>query len=289
LLKVLEQGIMGFYKKSFFTATVFAALFAIPQAHAQVRGSGLMVAPTRVELDDKARTVSLTLINNGHEPGTYRIKTINSIMTETGEKKVVEGETQENSRFADRMVRFAPRQISLKPGEQQTIRVSSRIPSKLEEGEYRTGLNFQWIPEPGEPDINGKISEKEGISVNIEFSFGITVPVIIRHGNLNASGKISKLELKQGKNLEITFEREGNRSLYGDISVFLSKPDGKEDLISNIKGIAVYVPNSRRIFTVELPANALVNGLLNGKLRVEYREPTLKGGKLIAEASIPPQ
>lgn len=281
---------MRLYLRIILSLAVILAVLGPSHASAQVRGEGLMVTPTRLELDQKTRSVSLSLINNGKETSTYRIQTINSRMSETGERENVKGEPQKGELFADKMVRFAPRQIRLKPGEQQTVRVMARIPGNIEKGEYRTGLNFQWIPEPGEPQIRNN-SGQEGISVQIEFSFGITIPVIIRNDELQATGKISQLQMitnnSSEKCLEITVDREGNRSLYGDFSAIRIAEDGKEDLLATVRGVAVYVPNPRRIYTMKLPVNKtgiIVPG--KDKLRVEFREPGEHGAKLIAEKTI---
>lgn len=249
-----------------------------------------MVTPTRLVFEKQKRSAELTLTNNGKEASTYRIQTVNSRMTETGERENIEGEPQKGELFADKLVRFAPRQIRLKPGEQQTIRVMARIPNRLNDGEYRTGLSFQWIPEPGDPQISKDSQEADDISVRLEFSFGVTIPVIIRHGGLSATGKIVKTNVKtteKGKFLEVRVSREGNQSLYGDLSVYFVNADGKEYLIKTIGGVAIYVPNPHRIFSMLLPED-LPTGKGTGKerLRVEYRERKESGGKLIADSII---
>lgn len=259
---------------------------------AQVKGSGLVIAPTRLLFEGRTRSAELTLSNNGNETSTYRIQTVNSRMTENGKRENVESEPIEGELFADKLVRFAPRQVRLRPGEQQTIRVMARINKDLKEGEYRTGLNFQWVPDPASPDIREIASTAEKISVKIEFSFGITVPVIIRNGELKASGKISNLALKKDENhnkvIEVTIAREGNSSLYGDLSIFRNDASGKEELVYVTRGLAIYVPNPRRVFTMKLPMDKISSANPEKeKLRVEYREPQSSGGKLITEASIP--
>ena len=47
--------------------------------------AGLMIYPTRVVLESKARSAQVELINNGNKPETYRISIFNRRMTETGE------------------------------------------------------------------------------------------------------------------------------------------------------------------------------------------------------------
>lgn len=269
--------------------TVFAFICtAYPcMLEAQIRGSGLIVAPTRLVLDSKTRTAELTLTNNGTETNTFRVQTINSKMTETGEREIVTEIGKDNDLFADKLIKFAPRQVRLRPGEQQTIRVMARITGNLHTGEYRTGLNFQWIPDSEISALNKQDAENDKIAVKIQFAFGITIPVIIRHGDLSAIGKIEDMKVKKtdkGRFLETKISRQGNRSLYGDFSVYHVSGDGKESLISSMGGVAIYVPNSHRIFSVALPAD-LSTG--KGKLRVEYRERKENGNKLISEASIP--
>ena len=278
---------MRYLKRSIFMSFFVFTLCLPSFLAAQVRGGGLMVAPTRLELEGRNRSASLTLINNGSETSTYRIGTINSRMTETGARENVEDSGEQGDMFADSIIRFAPRQVRLKPGEQQTVRVMARIRPNLKEGEYRTGLNFQWIPEPGEPTIGKEESDKsEGISVNIQFSYGVTIPVIVRHGELSATGKVAemKIETEDGnKNLLINIEREGNRSLYGDLTVY-AQNDGEETEIRKMGGVAIYVPNERRIFSVRLPENALDSAQ---KVRVEYRNRRDAGGSLICEGTMP--
>lgn len=281
---------MRLYLRIVLSLAIILTVFASSKVSAQIKGEGLIVTPTRVELDQKTRSVSLSLINNGKQTSTYRIQTINSRMSETGERENVKGEPHKGELFADKMVRFAPRHIRLKPGEQQTVRVMARIPGDIEKGEYRTGLSFQWVPEPGEPQIRNN-SNQDGISVQIDFSFGVTIPVIIRNDELQATGKISQIKLTTNnsseKCLEITVDREGSRSLYGDFSAIRIAEDGKEDLLATVRGVAVYVPNPRRIYTMKLPDNKtgiIVPG--KDKLRVEYREPVEHGAKLIAEKTI---
>ena len=270
--------------------TVLALISRAEAVLAQIRGGGLVVAPTRVEMTKQSRSVSLSLINNGNETSTYRLKAVNSRMTETGDREIVDGEGLENENFADKMIRFAPRQIRLKPGEQQTVRVMARLPAGLEEGEYRTGLNFQWIPDSAEPEIGSESKENESISVNIQFSYGVTIPVIIRNGDLTATGQITDLELVIDNNQAkavITLEREGNRSLYGDFSAYLVAEDGSKELIQNMRGVAIYVPNTRRIYTLALPYDKVSSkSISNKRLKVEYREPPNAGGQLIAESII---
>ncbi len=267
-----------------------ATLFQSSPVFSRVRGSGLSVTPTRIVFEKNKRAQELTIINNGNETSTYRIQIYQSRMSETGKQEKVSGKLTEPEVIAEKLIRYAPRQVRLKPGEQQTVRVMARIPGGLAEGEYKTGLNFQWVPEPGEPQINSTNSISSDISVKIEFSFGVAIPVIIRHGNLSSTGKISEAEVKsdQGPTLEFKIIRSGNSSLYGDLSIFSLSEDGIEQPVEIMRGVAIYVPNPFRIFTIKLPEDLLdKQGRKIKKLKIEYREREQAGAKLIAQIVLP--
>ena len=68
----------------------------------------------------------------------------------------------------------------------------------------------------------------------------VTIPVIVRLGNLEATAAISNVELekKDGKPLiSLDLSRKGARSTFGEVRVL--KP-GVKDPIALLKGVAVY-------------------------------------------------
>ena len=106
------------------------------------------------------RTAQVDLINNGSEPATYRISLVNQRMGEDGQFLPVDTPLA-GELFANDMVQFSPRQVTLQPGTSQTVRVMVRKPAGLAAGEYRSHLHFEKMPEPRgatsvEPGANGK-------------------------------------------------------------------------------------------------------------------------------------
>jgi hypothetical protein len=84
---------------------------------------------------------------------------------------------------------------------------------------------------------------------------------------------ISNLALQKEENqppaLKIVLNREGNQSVYGDLSVDYTGTDGKQINVGLVKGIAVYTPNVLRRFT--MPLNIPEGVELNkGKLLVRF-------------------
>jgi len=249
---------------------------------------GLLITPTRVALEGRSRSAAVSLANNGNAEGTYAISIVNRRMNEDGSIVVAE-EAMEGERFADKMLRISPRRVTLKPGQHQNVRVLARKPKDLEDGEYRSHMNFTIIPqdEPTEREQENINDESDALTINIKANFGVTIPVIVRHGEVSATSEIKDLNIKTdkdgAKNLSFSINRKGNRSLYGDIFVLYNNAEGKEYILKSMGGLAVYTPNDKRTFTIKLdvPDGVDIN---KGTIEVQYKEKAKAGGKLLASS-----
>ncbi|MGJ9416955.1 molecular chaperone [Massilia sp. CMS3.1] len=249
----------------------------------------LMLHPTRIVFDKNARAAQIELINTGSRPASYRISLVNRRMSEAGQFETAD-KAQDGEWFADEMLRYSPRQVTLKPGTAQTVRVMLRKPAELAAGEYRSHLQFDKLP-----DVEGSASiESQGaggtqIGVVLNALVGASVPVIVRHGATDASVTLAGLTLQKDDarrpQLALEFGREGGSSVYGDVSVTFTPKDGKTHNLAQVGGIAVYTPNRVRKATLPLqvPAGVALSG---GRLAVSYRERLDAGGKLLAQASL---
>ena len=252
-------------------------------AHAE-----LMLHPTRLVFDKNTRTAQIELINNGTKPASYRITLVNRRMTEAGQFEPADS-AQDGERFADSMLRYSPRQITLQPGTAQTVRVMLRKPAELAEGEYRSHLLFDKLPEvEGNASIENRSDGKQ-IGVMMNALVGASVPVIVRHGNVAATVNLAGLAIQKDAArrplLALRFEREGDSSVYGDVSVTFTPRGGKALTLAQVGGIAVYTPNRVRqaALPLQLPSGVALSG---GTLEVAYRDRLDAGGKLLAQASL---
>jgi P pilus assembly chaperone PapD len=250
-----------------------------------------MLHPTRIVFEKNQRAAQIDLINNGSRPATYRISLVNRRMTETGQFVAAETAAP-GEHFADDMLRFSPRQITLQPGTAQTVRVMLRKPAELAEGEYRTHLQFEKLPDvEGSASIEnqGPGADGKGIGVVLNALVGASVPVIVRQGAVSATVSLGQLALKkdqaQHQVLTLQFEREGNSSVYGDLSVSFTPRGGKSRTLAQVGGIAVYTPNRVRqaALPLEVPKDL---ELAHGTLEVSYRDRPEAGGKLLAQAAL---
>lgn len=262
-------------------------LFALA---AQSANAELMLHPTRIVFDKNDRAAQVELINNSGEAATYRITLVNRRMTQDGQFEPVAAALA-GELFADQMLRYSPRQITLQPGTAQTVRLMLRKPGVLAEGEYRSHLHFEKLPAPaGSSSIEAQ-GKPGDIGVMLNALVGASMPVIVRHGAVHATVGLSNLVLHKAEAgrapmLALQFDRSGNSSVYGDLQVTFTPQGGAPRMLASAGGIAVYSPNTLRRATLPLqvlPGMALERGTLN----VVYRHRADAGGGVLAQAALP--
>ena len=236
----------------------------------------LMVSPTRIIFEGSERTKQVSLINNGSETARYRVSFVRRKMTEDGRfEEIPEGET---GMFSDEIVRFSPRQVTLQPGQSQTVRLMLRKKRDMADGEYRSHMLFQALPDADVADIN-ELAQKNTKTVSVQLIpvVGITIPVIVRQGDLSSTVSLSDFELKQAntvkgeRTLSFRLNREGNSSSYGDFRVYFTPEGGKPVSVAQINGIAVYTPLAGRTVDMLLQTPPGLN-LSRGELHIVYLE-----------------
>ena len=251
----------------------------------------LMVTPTRIVFEGNERTKQVNVINNGSEAGRFRISFVRRKMTEDGKFEAVD--ENEPGMYSDNYIRFSPRQVTLQPGQSQTVRLMLRKKRDMEDGEYRSHLLFQSLPDAAASDINELAGNRsEGLSVQLIPVIGITIPVIVRQGKLDSTVSLSDFKIKQGNTvrassvLSFKINRKGNRSSYGDFRVYFTPKGGAPVSVGQINGLAVYTPLDSRSVEIKLQTPSGFS-LSNGELHTIYLEPGKdeKSG-LIAESRL---
>lgn len=147
----------------------------------------------------------------------------------------------------------------------------------LSDGEYRSHFYFRAIPKArplGEEEV---VKDTTTISVKLTPIFGITIPVIIRVGENTAKVTLSELAFQTVNDtvprLSMAFNRTGNMSIYGDITVDHVSTLGKITRVGVANGVAVYTPNTIRRFQFNLK-NVPGIDYRSGTLRLIYSAPS---------------
>ncbi|WP_264753029.1 fimbrial biogenesis chaperone [Marinobacter psychrophilus] len=247
----------------------------------------MMLYPTRIVFAGNQRAAQLELINNGTESATYRISLVNRRMSETGAFSGIDVPLP-GEQFAEDMLRYSPRQVTLAPGAGQAVRIMVRKPANLAPGEYRSHMLFAKQPNPeGRTSVESSNATADNeIGITLTALVGASIPVIVRHGNTDASVALTHLDLRRPADkapvLGFVMERSGNQSVYGDLTISFTPYSGSEQVIARANGVAIYTPNPLRRASISL---GQLNGsrLTNGALRVTYREQAEDGGALLVE------
>jgi len=212
--------------------------------------------------------------NIGLDTAFYAISLIEYRMTDDGSLQEIT-EPVPGQKFASPILRYFPRSIELAPNESQVVRIQVRRRPGLEEGEYRSHLYFRAIPKEEPLGNETAATDSTGIGIRLIPIYGISIPVIVRIGNLSASCTIGELALEQKEEgspvLKLVLNRQGTKSVYGDLTVDYVSHTGERINVGKVRGIAVYTPNTVRRFSMPLTVPEGVN-LNNGKLVVRFSD-----------------
>ena len=268
LLRSISRLALGF-------GALAATLCTVPAA---AQGD-LLVAPTRVVINGGGNA-EVVLSNIGNQPATYRIGVELRRMGAGGDfAEVPEAEATPAEKAAVEMLRYAPKRITLQPGQPQAIRMSARAAPELPDGEYRVHMSFRAIPPALSPEAAQEQVAAGQLAIRLTPVYGITIPVFVRKGRLEAGATLANPQLGSAgasQWLQLDLRRTGQRSLYGEI---IGKRGGEE--IFAMKGVAIYPEVAAR--QVRIPLTPEQATKLSGPIRIEYRELPENGGQLIAE------
>jgi P pilus assembly chaperone PapD len=264
-------------------AIVSAAVLAAPllafAAPAEAGIGDLLVAPTRIVLDGR-KGAEIVLNNIGEEPATYRVSVEFRRMNTDGNLEDVSDPTATDKTAAD-MIIYAPRRVTLAPHEPQAIRIAARPPQGLPDGEYRVHMLFRAIP-PATPVVQASApAEEKGLRFQLTPIYGVTIPVIVRLGNLQATAGIANVRLEKkdgGQAVSLDLVRSGSRSTFGEVRVLKA---GVKDPVAIQKAVAVYTEIGSR--HLEVPVSADYKGEVAGPVTVQYVETFDDGSHVVAE------
>jgi len=270
---------MNFRMLRLAAAAVAGQLFLVPSAHAGI--GDLLVAPTRLVLDGRKGT-EVVLNNIGDEPAAYRVSVELRRMKEDGGLEEVTAPTAED-KLAQDMIVYAPRRVTLAPNEPQSIRIAARPPQGLPDGEYRVHLLFRAIPAPTPVAAVQPAAAQKGLRFALTPVYGVTIPVIVRLGRLEAKAGIANVQLDRKAArpaVALDLSRTGERSTFGEVRVLKA---GVKDPIAIQRAVAVYTEIGTR--RLSIPLNDDFKGDPSGPVTVQYVETYDDGSKVIAETS----
>jgi len=232
----------------------------------------LLITPTRVVFEGTKQREELNLVNIGNDTAVYSISFLQYDMREDGSFITLE-ESDSGHMFADPYLRIFPRTVTLAPREPQVIMLQCRRKPDMKTGEYRSHLYFRAEKNPEPLGLQNASSDTSSLKVQLIPIFGLSIPIIIRSGEVSVSSSLSDLKLETKPDsmqfLNLSINRNGNISVYGDLSVQFIPQHGKPYEIGSVKGIGVYTNIHKRSTSIKL--NSPTAELLeSGKIKVQY-------------------
>ena len=261
---------------------IFAAMILCLSISAN---ADMMISPTRVYMDQDNRSATMTLRNDSEGPRTYRLSWEDKRATENGSyTNITKGEEWPSAKA---LIRFSPRQITVGPGENQTVRFSFRPPADLQSGEYRSHLLLQVIPDISEPSATiERAAPEEGVAVKMFMQMSFSIPTIVRYNISSPQVSIQNVKAVPVENgerlgLELTLAHAGGASSFGNVTVEMQRnADTPVEEIGRYKDLSVYPELDRRKIFIPLREKALPRGAV---VRVAYEGAKESQGTLWAE------
>lgn len=247
--------------------------------------ANLLISPTRVAFDARDRTQSINLINTSNTHKTYRLEWTQMRMNEVGNYQSVPEEEYSTFPIASPYLRFTPRQVTLAPGERQTVKLMARRSKEMTDVEYRSHLNFIVLPND---EFSG--DEKQGVNLKLNLLLSYSIPIILRTDNHNAQINIKdiKVNQKQSKSFKdvlITLSREGSTSVTGNINAFFVPENSTEELhVGTLNGVNFF-PDTQTLTKPLIRVNHDIE-ITEGILKVEYEGSKEFSGKMLATKKV---
>lgn len=269
------------------TTLFLIAILSFLPAKLMAQGN-LMITPRRVVFEGPQKTQELNLANTGKDTARYLISLVEIRMKEDGGfEQITVPDSGQN--FASSYIRFFPRSVTLGPGEVQSVKIQITKQSQLTAGEYRSHIYFRAIPPESPLGEQEATQGTNGISVRLIPVFGISIPVIIRVGGSSTAVRLShpKFDMLQDSTpvLDMVFNRTGNMSVYGDLTIDFVSKQGKVTRVGEVKGIAVYTPTVSRKVRIALQKPAGID-YRTGQLHIVYTTPSDARSIMLAQTGL---
>lgn len=235
-----------------------------------IADANLIIHPTRVQFNPTDRSASISLLNDSNTTSTYRLAWQEKKAKEGGGYIDISKGNSENFPVASHMIRFSPRQVTLKPGERQTIKMSLRRPANLKDGEYRSHFLFKAIPPP-----ETKTEEAAGLQMKVNIITSFLIPVIVQQGELDIQAEVSSATMVVNPQniaksyIDVQMNRRGKHSAHGDIFAYWTPQGGQEKQVAKIAGFNLWPELNKT--NVKLGWVGSDFALDDGKLRLVFQ------------------
>lgn len=263
----------------------------------------LNITPKRLILDRGTRSGTVYIFNQGNAPATFDISLVERVMLPSGEiKALAEAKTEPQLQpivgklaSAQSLLVATPRRVTLAPGKGQTIRIRAGAPADTST-ELRSHLTVTTVP-PRDAGVTAEQAQAGAggqLSFRITSVFGLSIPVIVRPGPVDARGTIENMQLSYADIspdgiakavrtpvMRFDLRRVGANSLFGNVEVKGTR--GKDrSALGLARGIGVYPEIGTR--TIQIPLRRVPGA--GEQLEIIFTDDDATPGRVIARSSL---
>lgn len=251
--------------------------------------ANLLINPTRIVFNPTDRTTDVTLINISQTTNTYRIEWMEKKAKETGGYDDLTPAAAANFPIASAMLRYSPKQVTLKAGERQTIKMAIRRPQGLASGEYRSHLVFKALPPMGPLAPEKVQDEQEASSMKVNILLTFAIPVVVKQGDITYQVAMEDASIAYNPgnntgNVTVNMSRSGANSVIGNIDAYWTPDGGKEQIIAKTGDFNFWPEVNQAKATLTWVGTGFAK--TDGKLRIVYEGTKDFRGKVFFDKTI---
>ncbi len=225
---------------------LLAGLFLVPTL-GQANKASLFIHPTLVMFAaDTRQSAVVTIVNRGDATGVFKINWVDLAMTAQGGLESWEGVAPWS---IQPYVRYSPRRVTLKPGENQLIKIALRRKQNVAEGEYYSHLKVVSLNDNVDgPVANAASDGRQTIAIKAHTAFAI--PVVWRNSTAEPSAQIESVEIDPESNqLVVDVRRLGKLSTRGYVHVVQA---GTQNPMADPVPLVIYPTLERKKVSIAL-------------------------------------
>ncbi|WP_306253591.1 hypothetical protein [Parvularcula sp. IMCC14364] len=216
------------------------------------------ISPLRIVVTPVNGKAHLTISNPNEENRTIHLgwADLTALTNGTYRQSTV---TERQNRSAAAFMTVGPAYFQLSPGESRRVSIAVRTEQAPQHvGEKRSHLVVKMTH-------SNSPARKAAANLHLDIQRAVSVPVILRSGDIKAAGNSARIEdvkLRRlpdgGLALDVLLARNGSHSLYGKLTVegILHK-NGRSQIIAEQNNIALYAENTNRLVSFNLGLSRL--------------------------------
>ncbi len=230
----------------------------------------LSISKSYILFDGNTRNDSINVVNQADDVRTYKVYFIHYKQNKDGSYTKVDKES-DDLKFADAYLDYTPKRFTLKPKSTQLLRLQKKSMATANDGEYMAQLIIEEQPFKIAPQE--AVTKTDTVQVEIHALYSVTLPVVLRKGELKVENKIEKVSITEVDNVSaiyVEISRVGNRSTRGRVVV-----KHNDQVVVSYDNVNIFISSNLRSINMklgatEVAANAALNKIKGKTVQVEY-------------------